>query len=136
LHGQLVGGPGGGGDQVGYPLGLRQVHLAIVESPHGELTGLGSLGAMIDQQLQDLLLDVMGPVTGDLHHMVAGVGVGGMKRYHQHLVDRLVVFNDPSKMCLSGCQIARLPCFACGYKDPVQKGKDIIPVHTDHRDGA
>jgi hypothetical protein len=84
---RLVGLRGGGVDEIGHRLGLRQVHLAIQEGALGELARLGHAGAVIEQALQHHLRREVAPVARDLDEVFPGGGIGRAEDGDDDLID-------------------------------------------------
>ena len=87
VHGHPVGSGRSGSNQIGYGLGLAQVHLAIQESPLGVFAGEGRTASALDETTHHLLEDVRRTMARDFRRIFAGVGVGSPKDGHQHFVD-------------------------------------------------
>src|SRR5690606_34546544 len=98
LYGNVVGGLAVAGDKIGHGLCLAQVHLAMEKGPKGELPGLGRTAALSEQQLYALLLDIGRTMTGNLDHVLPGIGVGPLEEGDQYLVHDLSILQDMSQM--------------------------------------
>ena len=55
VHGQAMGGCGGGGEEVGHGFGLAEVHFAIEESTLGIFARLGKAAAILEKSAHHLL---------------------------------------------------------------------------------
>ena len=85
-------------DEVGHGFSLREVHFAVKEGALGELSGMGHAATVRQQHLHDLLLDKDRSVAGNLHHVLASVGVRCGKLGYDNLVNELSVFNYLRKL--------------------------------------
>ena len=90
VHGQAVCRTALRGNQVGYGLGLRQVHLAIQKGALCKFAGSSHAATLRQQQLQNRLLNVERPVTGNFDHVFARKRMWRAEFCYQHLVNRVV----------------------------------------------
>ena len=63
------------GYKVCHGLSLRKVHLAVHEGALRELTRCSHLASGINEQRENLLLYVSRAMTGNLHRVLAGIGM-------------------------------------------------------------
>ena len=77
----------GGSDEVGHGFGLAEVELAVEVGSLGELSGVGHTAAVLDEEVQDLIDDIGGAVTGDFHGVFAGVAVRGTEDGDEGFID-------------------------------------------------
>ena len=89
MHGHVVVGRGGGGNEVGHGFGLAQVHLAVEKGALREFAWSGSLAACLDEQLHDLRKDVGRGMARNLHAVLARIGVRCTHEADKHFVDHI-----------------------------------------------
>lgn len=98
----------GGGDEVGYGFGLRQVEFAVGEGPPGELAGGGQAAALTQQQGDDLLLYVGRTVARNLYGVFAGEGVGGNEEGGDDVVEGVpLLVGDGAVVCGIGLGLGK-----------------------------
>ena len=85
--GHLDGGVGAGPDHLQDRLRLGQVDPAGEKGAQGELSRLGQPGPLLQDQGQDSRQHPVAGVAVDLHHVLPGVGVGGLHPGEEHFVD-------------------------------------------------
>ena len=90
---------GGGLDQIGHALGLREVELAVEEGTAGEFARLGQAGAELQATLEQHLHDDRSAMTLQLDHVLAGEGGRRGEVEEDALIDRpLVLVEEASEV--------------------------------------
>jgi hypothetical protein len=137
LHGQLVGGSGAGGDEVGHRFGLGEIQLAVEEGAEGKLPGLCQPCLSAKEELKDLLLYVGRAMAGYLYSVLAGVGVGGFEKAYQHFVQHGSLIMDHPEMDGVGLLRFQVHRFQLpGGKYLVADAYSLAARKPDHCDGC
>ena len=76
-------------DEVADGLGLSQIDASIQERAHGELAGLGKACSASERHLNHVAEDDRRSVTGNLDHVVGGVGVRLGEEGNDYFVDAI-----------------------------------------------
>jgi len=98
LHGHLMGCCGFGRDEVGHGFGLRQVELTVQEGAEGKFPLRSNACALLDEQLDDLLLDELGAVAGNFDGVFAGIRVGRFKKTDEYFVQYNIAIVQHTEM--------------------------------------
>lgn len=81
-----------GGYEVGNGFGLGKVHLAVQEGAAGELSRLCGAGSGLDEQAHQAVGYVLGGVAGNLHGVLAGIGMRSTENAHKDFIEEFSGF--------------------------------------------
>ena len=78
-------------DDIRNSFSLSKIHLTIDKSATRELTRSGNTRSRIDKKLQNRIDDKSGGMAGNLHRILAGVGVRRTEHADYHIVQHAAV---------------------------------------------
>ena len=130
---QRMGGPGGGGDQIGHRLGLCQIEFPVEVGAAREFARPGHAGPGLQCQAQHLADDVGGAVARKFDRLFARVGVRRPEEGRHRLVHDAFAVTDRAETAAPARPLGEGPAAA---EEPVGDRHGLGAGEADHGQSA